>query len=152
MVSSDNPLLIDEGICRFDLVQPKHIEPALTKVITDAETKLAEIEAEIIPSWNGLIKPLDTLSIPFEYAWSPVGHLLNVKNSQELRVEQQKMLPQVVKFLLRLGQSKPIYEGLIEIRDGIEWQTLNDTQRRVIELKIRDAELTGVGLSDGGPL
>ncbi|TRO54862.1 M3 family peptidase, partial [Candidatus Bathyarchaeota archaeon] len=108
---------------------------------------MAKIEAYITPTWDGLIKPIEEIGIPFDYAWSPIGHLLNVKNSKELREEQQKMLPNVVQFGLRMGQSKPIYDGLLEIRDGPEWNKLNEAQKRVIELKIRDAKLAGVGLT-----
>ena len=56
------------------------------------------------------------------------------------------MQPKVVEFGLRMGQSKPIYEGLVAIRDGDEWGRLDDAQKRVIELKIRDAKHSGVGL------
>ena len=147
MALSDNPLLITEGISRFDLIRPEHIEPAVSKVLSDAEKRLEELESNIIPTWTGLIKPLEEMGTPFEYAWGPIGHLLNVKNSPELRTEHEKMLPKVVQFSLRAGQSKPIYDGLIAIRDGAQWEKLDDAQRRVITLKIRDAELAGVGLS-----
>jgi len=147
MALSDNPLLITEGISRFDLIRPEHIEPAVSKVLSDAEKRLEEMESNIIPTWDGLIKPLEEMGTPFEYAWGPIGHLLNVKNSPELREEHEKMLPKVVQFSLRAGQSKPIYDGLVAIRDGSEWEKLDDAQRRVITLKIRDAELAGVGLS-----
>jgi oligopeptidase A len=72
---------------------------------------------------------------------------LGVKNSEELREAHEKMLPQVVAFGLRMGQSKPIYDGLLAIKDGSEWLKLNSAQRRVVDLKIRDAKLAGVGLS-----
>jgi oligopeptidase A len=36
---------------------------------------------------------------------------------------------------------------LIKIREGVEWDNLDITKRRVINLKIRDAELAGVHLS-----
>lgn len=147
MVDSYNPLLVTDGLPRCDEIKPEHIEPAILKILRESEEKVNKIEAKIIPTWDGLVKPLEELSIPFDYAWSPIGHLLNVKNNKELREEQQKMLPNVVQFSLRLGQSKSIYEGYKAIRDGPEWEKLNEAQRRVIELKIRDAELAGVGLS-----
>ncbi|MCJ7732800.1 M3 family peptidase, partial [Candidatus Bathyarchaeota archaeon] len=146
MADPYNPLLCTEGLPRFDEIKPEHIEPAILQILMESEEKIAKIEASITPTWDGLIKPLEETGIPFEYAWSPIGHLLNVKNSKELREEQQKMLPNVVQFGLRMGQSKPIYDGLITIRDGSEWIKLDDAQRRVIGLKIRDAELSGVGL------
>ncbi len=147
MADPYNPLLCTEGLPRFDEIKPEHIEPAILQVLRESEEKVSKIEANITPMWDGLIKPLEEIGRPFEYAWSPIGHLLNVKNSKELREEQQKMLPNVVQFGLRMGQSKPIYDGLTAIREGPEWDRLNDAQKRVIELKIRDAKLSGVGLS-----
>ncbi|MFH1179641.1 MAG: M3 family peptidase, partial [Candidatus Bathyarchaeota archaeon] len=146
MADPNNPLLCTEGLPRFDEIKPEHIEPAILQVLRESEEKISKIEANITPTWDGLIKPLEEIGRPFEYAWSPIGHLLNVKNSKELREEQQKMLPIVVQFGLRMGQSKPIYDGLTAIREGPEWDRLNDAQKRVIELKIRDAKLSGVGL------
>lgn len=142
----DNPLLQSSGVPRFNEISPKHIEPAITKVLDEAKANLKTLESNIIPTWDGLIKPLEEIGKPFEYAWEPIGHLLNVKNSDDLRDAHEKMLPKVVEFSLRAGQSKPIYDGLVAIRDGEEWDNLDDAQKRVIELKIRDAKHSGVGL------
>lgn len=147
MVDSYNPLLVIDGLPRCDEIKPEHIEPAIMKILRESEDKISKIEANIVPTWDGLVKPLEELSIPFDYAWSPIEHLLNVKNSKELREQQQKMLPNVVQFSLRVSQSQLIYEGFKAIRYGPEWEKLNYAQRRVIELKIRDAKLAGVGLS-----
>ena len=51
-----------------------------------------------------------------------------------------------VAYGLRVQQSRPIYEGLVAIRDGEEWAKLDEAQKRCIELKIRTAEHAGVGL------
>ncbi len=147
MEDRNNPLLITHGLPRCDEIKPDDIEPAILQVLKESEKKLANIEKNITPTWDGLITSLEEIGLPFDYAWSPIGHLLNVKNSKELREEQQKMLPNVVQFGLRMDQSRPIYDGLKEIRDGPEWDKLNEAQRRVIGLKIRDADLAGVGLS-----
>lgn len=147
MATPDNPLLATTGIPRFDQIKPEHVEPAIIKILEEAEKQLALIEENINPTWEGLIKPLEKLSTPFEYAWSPIGHLLNVKNTEKLREAHQKMQPKVVQFGLRAGQSRPIYDGLIAIRDGLEWDKLDAAQRRVITLKIRNAKHSGVGLS-----
>ena len=142
----DNPLLQSSGLPKFNEISPEHIGQAVSKVLFEAKANLEELESEISPTWDGLITPLEEIGKPFEYAWGPVGHLLNVKNSDELRKEHEKMLPLVVEFSLRSGQSKPIYEGLVAIRDGSEWDNLDDAQKRVIKLKIRDAKHSGVGL------
>lgn len=147
MTSPSNPLLVTEGIPRFDLIKPVHIEPAVNQILVDAEKKLKKIEQDIQPTWNDLVKPLEDITIPFEYAWKPIEHLLNVKNSPELRKEHEKMQSKVVQFWLRLEQSKSIYEGLLSIKNGPEWNELGKAERRVIDLKLRDAKLAGVGLA-----
>lgn len=131
-MSNDNPLLQSSGLPKFKEISHEHIEPALTIVLDDALSKLEALETNIVPSWEGLITPLEEIGKPFEYAWGPVGHLLNVKNSDELRTEHEKIQPKVVEFSLRMGQSKPIYDSLVEIRDGNEWNRLDDAQKRVI--------------------
>ena len=71
---------------------------------------------------------------------------MSVKNSDELRQAHEEVLQDVVVFSLRVQQSRPIYEGLVAIRQGEEWAQLDGAQKRCVELKIRAAEHAGVGL------
>jgi oligopeptidase A len=52
------------------------------------------------------------------------------------------MQPEKVAFELKLGQSKPIYNALKEIREGSSWDTLTEAQQRIVEgsftLKFQD--------------
>ncbi|MES0324411.1 MAG: M3 family metallopeptidase [Candidatus Bathyarchaeia archaeon] len=146
MTQPDNPLLLTSGLPKFNEITPDHIEPAITRLLAEAMKRLEDLESDIQPTWKGLIEPIEVMGLPFEYSWGPIGHLLNVKNTEDLRKAHEAMLPKVVEFSLRMGQSKPIYDGLVEIKNGIEWGGLDDAQRRAIELKIRDAKHAGVGL------
>ncbi len=146
MTQPDNPLLLTSGLPKFNEITPDHIEPAITRLLAEAMKRLEDLESDIQPTWKGLIEPIEAMGLPFEYSWGPIGHLLNVKNTEDLRKAHEAMLPKVVEFSLRMGQSKPIYDGLVEIKDGTEWGGLDDAQRRAIELKIRDAKHAGVGL------
>jgi oligopeptidase A len=137
---------LTSGLPKFNEITPDHIEPAITRLLAEAMKRLEDLESDIQPTWKGLIEPIEAMGLPFEYSWGPIGHLLNVKNTEDLRKAHEAMLPKVVEFSLRMGQSKPIYDGLVEIKDGTEWGGLDDAQRRVIELKIRDAKHAGVGL------
>ena len=92
------------------------------------------------------MKPLEDLDRPFEYAWRPVGHLLGVKNSEPLRIAHETMIPEVVALSLKLQQSRPIYQGFKDLKEGDEGRALSEGQVRVLEEKIRDAEHSGVGL------
>ncbi|MEE3109035.1 MAG: M3 family metallopeptidase, partial [Pseudomonadota bacterium] len=104
------------------------------------------LEQNAEPTWDGLLKPLEEIDVPFAYAWGPVSHLLSVKNSDALRQAHEVVLPKVIAFGLRVQQSRPLYDALCALRDGDGWNALDGAQQRCVELKIRDAEQAGVGL------
>ncbi|WP_339681807.1 M3 family metallopeptidase [Gimesia maris] len=144
---SDNPLLVLEGLPRFDRIEPQHIQPAVKALLEQSEAGLKKIEAAAQPSWEGLMQPLEELDYPWERSWGSVGHLLGVKNTPEIREAYESVLPDIVAFSLSARQSKPIYEALVALRDSENWNSLNDAQRRIIEKRILSAELAGIGLS-----
>ena len=41
--------------------------------------------------------------------------------------------PEKVKFQLRLGQSKPIYNAFKAIRESPDWQSLSEARKRIVE-------------------
>ena len=144
-----NPLLFMTGLPRFNEIEPEHIVPAIKQLISKTLEGLEALEENLEPTWEGLIEPLDELGIPFEYAWGPVGHLLGVKNSDELRKAHEEVLPEMVQLGLRISQSPKIYEGLTALRNSENWGELDEGQKRVVEQKIRAAEHAGVGLEGG---
>ncbi len=141
-----NPLLAKEGLPRYDEIEPEHVVPGVKQVLAEAEKQIADLEQNLTPTWDGVLGPLGEIDVPFAYAWDPVGHLMNVKNSDALRRTHEEVLQDVVAFGLRVQQSRPIYEGLVAIREGEEWAKLDEAQKRCIALRIRAAEHAGVGL------
>ena len=142
----ENPLLQSAGLPRFDKIQAKHVAPAVRYCIAEAEKHLAEIEKSAAPSWEGLLQPLEELDRPFEQSWGPVQHLLSVRNSPEMREAYEAVLEDVVSFGLKAGQSKPIYDTLKAIKAGPDWDSLSEVRQRIIDAKLLNAELAGVGL------
>ncbi|MDA0336525.1 MAG: M3 family metallopeptidase [bacterium] len=143
---SDNPFLATEGLPPFDRMEAEHVVPAMEQVLADSATAIVQIESSLTPTWEGLLQPLDELGIPHEYSWGCISHLMGVKNSPALRTAHEEMQPKLVEIGLRISQSKPVYEGLKAIRDGAEWERLDEAQRRIVEQNIRGAEHAGVGL------
>jgi oligopeptidase A len=104
----DNPLLVTDGLPRFDRIKPEHIVPAIRKILTDTSARFDEIEKNVEPTWASAVESLDELNTPFQYSWSPVSHFLGVLNSPELRKAHEEVLPEVVTFSLRVSQSEPV--------------------------------------------
>jgi len=143
-----NPLLLHGTLPRFDLIKPSHVEPGIRELLVELVDLLDRLEANLEPSWSGLVEPLEAISERLGYAWGLVGHLIGVKNSDALRDAHAAMLPKVVSFGLRLAQSRPIFEGLEALRAGAGFSSLDATQRRIVETLLREARHAGVGLDE----
>jgi oligopeptidase A len=141
-----NPLLIGKGLPPFDQIQTEHIVPGMTALLTDLEADLSNLEANLKPTWSGLVEPLDRIRERLSWSWGIVGHLMGVKNSSELRTAYETIQPQVVQFYNRFGQSQPIYQAFKTLQSSSDWKTLEVAQQRIVDAAIQDAELSGVGL------
>ena len=144
--ANDNPLLEDAAYPAFDRIGAEHVAPAIRQILDDLDAELADLEARAQPTWEGLVEPLERLGDRLRVTWGIVGHLMGVKNSEDLRAAYEDMQPAVVQFSMRLGQSQAVYRGLQGLRNGAAWQDCDATQRRIVEVLLRDAELSGVGL------
>lgn len=141
-----NPMLIGQGLPPFDAIHPEQIVPGIEDLLKTLDSDLAQLEATVQPTWEGLVKPLTHLEERLNWSWSVIGHLMGVKNSPELRQAYETVQPGLVQFANRLGQSKPLYEAFKQIREAVLWDELDAAQQRIVEAAIRDAELSGVGL------
>ncbi|WP_419547088.1 M3 family metallopeptidase [Microcystis sp.] len=146
MTNTSNPLLAGQGLPAFDQIQPGLIVPGMTQLLQELARELTDLEAQIIPTWEKLVEPLTRIEERLSWSWGIIGHLMGVKNSPELRQAYESVQPQVVEFISRLSQSKPIYEAFLSLRQGESWGQLDEAQQRIVEASLRDAQLAGVGL------
>jgi oligopeptidase A len=146
MTNTSNPLLAGQGLPAFDQIQPGLIVPGMTQLLQELARELTDLEAQITPTWEKLVEPLTRIEERLSWSWGIIGHLMGVKNSPELRQAYETVQPQVVEFISRLSQSKPIYEAFLSLRQGESWGQLDETQQRIVEASLRDAQLAGVGL------
>ncbi len=98
-------------------------------------------------STGGLVEPLERISDSLGRTWGVVGHLKAVKDSEALRAAVDEVQPEKVKLGLRLAQSAPVYQAFKALREGPAWSGLTEAQKRVVEGELRDATLSGVGLT-----
>ena len=146
--ATNNPLLIGKGLPPFDKITPDHVIPGMTELLKELDSQLTHLEAKVIPTWEGLVEPLTEIEEKLTWSWGIIGHLMGVKNSPELRNAYETIQPQVVQFINQLSQSKPLYEAFKTLKESDAWHTLENAQKRIVETAIREAELSGVGLTD----
>ena len=143
---SDNPLLVQAGLPPFDKIKPEHVGPAAKSLVEQGTQLLAEAESAPLGDWDALKGPMGKLDLLFEYGWSPVGHLLGVANSDELRDAHEAALPEIITFSLALGQSKPLYERYCALRDSDSFSKMSSGQQRIVTKSILGSEQSGIGL------
>lgn len=146
----DNPLLQLASLPDFATIHPEHIAPAIRQLLDETNAELQRLEAELEPTWSGLIEPLERIENRLSLAWGAVGHLMGVKNSEALRQAHQEVQGEVIQFWMQLGQSQAIYQGLKALKTSGDWEQLDAAQQRIVDSSIKDAELAGVGL-EGEP-
>jgi oligopeptidase A len=130
----------------FATIHPEHIAPAIRQLLEETDAERQQLEADLEPTWAGLMEPLEQLENRLSLAWGAVGHLMGVKNSEALRQAHQEVQGEVIQFWMRLGQSQAIYQGLKSLQASEAWAQLDATQQRLVDISIKDAELSGVGL------
>ncbi len=144
---SENPLLQTSGLPRFNEITPAHVGPAVEQLLLYANAKFNELEASIQPTWESLVDQFAEMDTRFDQTWGPVGHLLSVMNSTELRTAYETVLQDVVSFGLRSRQSEPIYKALKALSESDQWDSLESAQQRILTERLRDMELSGIGLT-----
>ncbi|KAI6699459.1 hypothetical protein NL676_013783 [Syzygium grande] len=144
-----NPLLQDFEFPPFDAVEAKHVHPGIHTLLKKLEIDLEELERMVEPSWPKLVEPLEKIVDRLEVVWGMINHLKAVKDTADLRAAIGEVLEEWVKFQLRLGQSKPVYNAFKALQDSPDWKMLSDAQKRLVERQIKETVLKGISLEDG---
>ena len=120
----------------------------MAALLAELNDELERVERSATTTWESTVEPIQEIGERLSRAWGVVGHLMGVRNSDELRAAHEQVQPDVVSFSLRMGQSRPIYEGLLGLREGPGFDALDATRKRIVESMLRDARHSGVGLED----
>jgi oligopeptidase A len=146
MTASANPLLDSSALPRFDAIAPEHVEPGIRSLVAELGAGFDRLEAEVTPTWEGAIEPLERLQDRLGFSWGVVGHLMGVRNAEALRAAHAAVQPTVVELGLRWAQSRPIFDALQKLASSPTFARLDAAQQRIVSVQLRDARLSGVAL------
>ena len=143
-----NPLLRELPLPAFQDIRPEHVEPAIRTLLADSRIRISQLEDTVDPGFANFIEPLEDLQHEISRAWSPVGHLNGVMNSDALREAYNLCLPLLSDYGTDVAQSAKLYQAYATVlqREGAQ---LDDAQKMLVEQALRDFRLAGVAL--GGP-
>ena len=133
----------------FKQITPELIKEAIPHLIKRNLKEIDKLATDTnLPTWDNLLKPIETLEDELSQAWSPVSHLNGVANTPALREAYQFCLPLLTEYGTQLGQNQKLYHHYCTIKASAHFLELNHAQQAVINHAILDFQLSGVGLSE----
>ena len=144
--TSTNPLFAHGTPPRFEEITPEHAKEAVPELLERANADFSAFEEAIEPTWEGIFGRLREIVEPLEFAWHVTGHLMGVRNSDELREVHEALQPDVVEFFTRMGQSAATYAALEALVAGEGWAELDATHQRLVEKELLGMKLSGISL------
>jgi oligopeptidase A len=140
-----NPLLSEAPLPEFPAITPAHVEPAIRGLLDENRRTLAALLDGGAAGWDGLVAPIERMHHRLSRAWSPVGHLNGVMNSDELRTAYNACLPLLTAYHTELAQNERLCAAYQHVMDT-EGGRLEPGQRKLLENALRDFRLAGVSL------
>ena len=137
-----NPLLTDYQLPPFARIRPEHAEPAVRTLIDGNRRQLAALLDAGADGWDGLVAPIERMHHVLARAWSPIGHLNNVLNGEELRAAYNTCLPLLTSYHTELAQNEALCAAYQRILDQ-EGPGLAPEQHKLLENALRDFRLAG---------
>ncbi|MCH2041857.1 MAG: oligopeptidase A [Saccharospirillaceae bacterium] len=144
-----NPLLEEHLLPPFSSIQADQVVPAMEQRLNQNRERINQLLTELkgtTPSWNSLVAPIEQWDDELSKAWSPVGHLNGVLNTDELRDAYNACLPLLSQYSTEMGQNRDLFDAYQALRNSDEFATLSTAQQTTIEHALRDFRLSGVDL------
>ena len=142
----ENPLLGQEPLPQFLKIRPEHVEPAVRELLSENRARIEELATVPQPTFASVVEPLEELQHRISRTWSPVSHLNAVLNSDALRACYNACLPLLSAYQTDLAQSEPLFRAYRTVAEQ-EGAALAPAQRQLLQHRVRDFRLAGVGLS-----
>jgi len=142
-----NPLLQQSQLPRFSAIEPAQVEPAIRQLLDENRRELAALLDGGAEGWDGLVAPIERMHHRLACAWSPVGHLNGVMNSDELRAAYNACLPPLTAYHTEIAQNERLCAAYQRVADR-EADRLDPAQKTLVEHALRDFRLSGVSLPE----
>jgi len=115
--AATNPLSVNHRLPPFSAIKPEHIKPAIEQRLNQNRERIRELLATVSePTWDNFIAPMEAWDDELSQAWSPVGHLNGVLNSDELRDAYNACLPLLSQYSTEMGQNKALCDAYKKLR------------------------------------
>ncbi|HTT08783.1 MAG TPA: M3 family metallopeptidase [Gammaproteobacteria bacterium] len=144
----NNPLLAPGPLPAFHAIKPEHMEPAIDALLGGLKKATARLlDTNQPPSWENTLRPLEDMEDRLNRAWSPVGHLHNVADTEAVRAAYNACLPKITNYATERYQNELLHRTYREIAGSPASMKLGPAERKIIDNALRDFRLSGIDLS-----
>lgn len=147
MTDSSNPLLSRDFRIPFHRIRAEHVEPAVNSALAEAQAEVDAVKNdEASPTWANTVHRLDRALERLGEVVGPVGHLVSVAETTELRDAYNSVLPQISTFWSSIPLDQELWARVKEYAATDEARALEGIQRRHLDKTVRDFERAGADL------
>ncbi|MFQ6405857.1 M3 family metallopeptidase [Methylophilus sp. 'Pure River'] len=144
---STNPLLVFNGLPKFNDIRPEHVSPAIDSLLTEGRALVEQLATTSeTPDWQNFVQPIENYSEKLSRSWGPVGHMNAVVNTPELREAYNDNLAKLTDFYSDLSQDERLYNKYKAIQASTGYATLSRAQQKIIDNEVRGFKLGGAEL------
>lgn len=147
MSEDTNPLLHSDDRIPFHRIEADHVGPGIEQALADAEAAVEEVSTDTsAPAWDTTLGRLDAAMERLSEVVSPVGHLVSVAETTELREAYNAVLPKISTFWSSIPLHEGLWKRLRAYADTPEAKALSGIRRRHLDKTIQDFERAGADL------
>ncbi len=144
-----NVLLEPHILPPFSSIKPEMIVPAISE-LTERNRKLVNTLVDEItePTWENFVLPLEQWGDELNQAWSPVGHLSHVADSEAMRTAYNEAIALLSAYSTEMGQHQGLYRLYRKLKESDEWNSMTLAQQKSINDELLGFELSGIALPE----
>lgn len=146
VICYSNPLLLEGGFIPFSEIEGRHFVSATDTALESLKIQIKSLESISNPTWETIMDPLEGIEERMWRVFGPMSHLTHVNDSLDIRLAWAKVEPLWTRFSLELKQNPKLFQAFKKIKEE-QWDQLTSNQQKILENRLKSAELFGVGLN-----
>jgi len=119
----------------------------LNELLENNNKTIESLLKEENKTYSSFVKKMQLIDEELELFFTPLAHLNSVNNSDKTQKVYSDSLPLITEYSTKISQNIDIYNAYKEIQQN-EKESLNQEQKRVLDLNILGFELSGAHLDD----
>lgn len=141
-------VLAQPGLPAYSQFTVDQVEPVIGALLAELRDTVARIKQQAEHDWVSLFGAIEAAEQRLSRAWSTIGHIHNVRDSDDLRKPYAQAQEQITEFHTGLLQDRELYQCIANFAASPQMAALSAPRRTIVEHWLRDFRLGGVTLEE----